>query len=119
MDDDMDLRVDTKAMDPPIGLDADSFSPSGSPTDGFDRDNMFSKEVEFPGFDKQMSADSDDGASSTIVTDDGGSRWGNTYDNESRSGFESVSSARSRRSIERDALRKYVRQRYMSKREKA
>jgi hypothetical protein len=80
---------------------------------------MFEKEVEYPAFDKEPSVDSDDAGSSTIHTNDASNRWSQDFDSESRSGFESISSGRSRRSIERDALRKYVRQRYMSKRSDA
>jgi hypothetical protein len=45
--------------------------------------------------------------------------WLSEYDNEDRSGIESVpseaGSSQSRRSMERDALRKYVRKRYMNR----
>ena len=103
------MRIDTSAINGEMGMDTDSFSPVTSPispADDYRGDNMFEKEVDYPAFEKQTSIDSDDAGSSTI----------NTHDSESRNGFESVSSGRSRRSIERDALRKYVRQRYMSKR---
>jgi outer membrane murein-binding lipoprotein Lpp len=112
----MGMRIDTSAMDPHdgMGMETDSFSPSASPRSG--GDNMFEKEVEYPAFDKQPSLDSDDAGSSTIITNDASNRWAQDFDSESRSGFDSISSGRSRRSIERDALRKYVRQRYMSKR---
>lgn len=120
------LRISTgQNIDPDgIGLGSDSFSPTGpnSPMQEFGDENMFSKEVEFPDFEQKPSRDmSDDGAgTSTIMTSDIGNRWSQDIESDNRStGFDSVGSERtgkSRRSIERDALRKYVRQRYMSKR---
>ncbi len=120
------LQISTgQMMDPDgIGLGSDSFSPTGphSPMQEFGDENMFSKEVEFPGFEQKPSRDmSEDGAgSSTIMTTDIGNKWSQDFESDNRStGFDSVGSeptGKSRRSIERDALRKYVRQRYMSKR---
>ena len=79
---------------------------------------MFNREVEFASFQqKEGSMYHDDGAASTIVTSDVTDRWSQDYETES--GFESVTSepfSKSKRSVERDALRKYVRQRYMAKR---
>ena len=100
------LRIQA-GEDPPEGLatGTDSFSPSVSPTspaDVFGREDRFDEDV----------VDSDDGALSTIVTNE-------EYDDESSGGLDSMPSVKSRRTIERDALRKYVRQRYMSQREKA
>ena len=83
---------------------------------------MFDKEDDYPGFENQGSDDSDeDGASSTIGSSDGGAKWSQDFDNESRGGYDSLASetmAKSRRSLERDALRKYVRQRYMKRGDK-
>lgn len=125
------LRLNTGASLDPDGLDmgvgVDSFSPTGgnsptSPIGEFGDENMFSNEVEFPAFDRKPSTDfSDDGAgASTIMTSDVGSRWSNDFESDNRStGFDSINSepaGKSRKSIERDALRKYVRQRYMTKR---
>jgi chromosome segregation protein len=115
------LRLNTGASLEPdgIGLGADSFSPSGgnsptSPADAFGDENMFSKEVEFPAFDQKLSGDfSDEGAGESTI--DSASRWSNDFESDNRSaGFDSIGS--SRKSIERDALRKYVKSRYMSKR---
>ena len=88
-------------------LDSGSFSPSNN-------SGGFSRNVEFPHVEKQYSKDS--------VDDDShdGARWGQDIESDSRSGIESLSSeqisTKSRRSVERDALRKYVRQRYSMKR---
>ena len=88
-------------------LDSGSFSPSNN-------SGGFSRNVEFPHVEKQYSKDS--------VDDDShdGARWGQDFESDSRSGIESLSSeqisTKSRRSVERDALRKYVRQRYSMKR---
>ena len=95
-------------------MSSGSYSPTNnSAPQGFDG--------AFSAFDRGVSADgvsSNAGASSDIVNSNAWST--HDYDNESRmSGFDSVGSdpaARSRRSIERDALRKYVRQRYSAKR---
>jgi hypothetical protein len=123
------LRITTgQSMDPDgMGLGSDSFSPTGSnnshsPMQEFGDENMFSKDVEFHGIDQKPSNDmSEDGAgASTIMSSDIANRWSHDFDGDNRStGFESHGgdmSSKSRRSIERDALRKYVRQRYMSKR---
>jgi conjugal transfer/entry exclusion protein len=106
------LSVDTDSVDPDgLAMEADSFSPSTSP-----RSPGSFGGVEFPAFEKQPSDEhSDDAGSSTIVSE-GGGRWGQDFDADNRSDFGSVASDnRSRRSIERDALRKYVRQRYMKR----
>jgi hypothetical protein len=79
-------------------------------------------DIEFPSVEKQFSEESIDECSGGVSTDLG-SRWIPDFENESRYGFESVSSeqqsSKSRRSIERDALRKYVRQRYMKRGDKS
>jgi hypothetical protein len=102
------LRIDTDSVDPD-GMEADSFSPSTSPRspDGYGG-------VEFPAFDKQPPCELSDDAGSSTIFSEGGGRWGGQdFDADNRSDFGSVASdTRSRRSIERDALRKYVRQRY-------
>jgi chromosome segregation ATPase len=84
------------------GLEPDAFSHAHSPqspTDGF-------SEEEYPAFEVQRST-SNDGMSTS------------TFDTEDRSGIESVpseaGSSSSRKSMERDALRKYVRKRYMNR----
>lgn len=119
-----DFKISTSgSIDPEgIGMGIDSFSPgshpNNSPTGEYGGDDMFNREVEFASFGQKDGTEYDgDGAASTIVTSDVTDRWSQEYETES--GFESVSSepfSKSRRSVERDALRKYVRQRYMGKR---
>jgi chromosome segregation ATPase len=109
------VRIQTGApMDPEgYGLGLEPFSPmeSMSPSADFGGENMFSKEVEFPDFEQKLSED---------ISTDAASRWSHDFESDNRSaGIDSVGSepiGRSRKSIERDALRKYVKQRYMSKR---
>jgi chromosome segregation protein len=116
------FRIDTDSLGPEdeMGMAAESFSPSASasPQSQSD-DDMFDKESNFPPFEKQAPGDLSDDAgncNSTIATSENG-RWRESdnesrYDNESRSGFDSVASdnsmSKSRKSIERDALRRYV-----------
>lgn len=102
-----------------LGVGSESFSPTdgnGAPNE-FGEHGIFNKEVEFAEFEQIDPRDlNDGGAGSTALTGDGGSRWSHDFESDNRStGFDSVGS-RSRKSIERDALRKYVRQRYMAKR---
>ena len=96
----------------------DSFSPSPSPRRSPSSnygDDLYEKEA-FDPFDKEAehaddirSGDlSDGGDSSTIATSENGKSWGRDNDNASTTSSE----ARTRKSIERDALRRYVRQRY-------
>ena len=108
-------------LDPPISMDSGSFSPSTNrsrnPHEDFGspNDDGFSEDVEFP-IDEQYSKDSIENS----LND--GTKW-QDFDSDSRSGFDSVSSeqqsTKSRRSVERDALRKYVRQRYSQRGEKS
>lgn len=102
-------------LDQPISMDSGSFSPTNSsPTHKAKNTNgdfgNFNDD-EFGSIDEQFSKDS-------LESD---TKW-QDFESDSRSGFESVSSeqeqqsTKSRRSVERDALRKYVRQRYSSKR---
>ena len=96
--------------DPMITMASQSFSPR---TNGSQSDDGFSEgEVNFPSINTEYSKDSVDDS----LNDN--SKW-QDFDGDSRSGFESVSSEQqstiSRRSVERDALRKYVRQRYSSR----
>lgn len=100
--------------DPMISMGA---SGSFSPSVGTQSDDGFSEgEVNFPSIDEQYSKDSIDDS----LNDN--SKW-QDFDGESRSGFDSVSSEQqstiSRRSVERNALRKYVRQRYSRRGETA
>ena len=96
----------------------DSFSPSqsprGSPSAHYD-DDMYEKEAFDPFHKEEEDPDdvpsgdlSDGGDSSTIATSENGKSWGRDNDNASTASSE----ARTRKSIERDALRRYVRQRY-------
>lgn len=110
-----------RLLQQPISMDSGSFSPTNrirnSDDDfGSQNDDGFSGEVEFPSIDEQYSKDSIENS----LNDN--SKW-QDFDSDSRSGFESVSSeqqsTRSRRSVERDALRKYVRQRYSKRGEKS
>jgi hypothetical protein len=119
------VRIHTaSSIDPEgLGMGNDPFSPSEtiSPGGDFSGENMFNKEVEFPDFEHKVAEDFNDGGPrSSSTLGDPGSRWSHDFDSDNRStGLDSVGSeamSRSRKSIERDALRKYVRQRYMSKR---
>lgn len=102
------IEVEHRHLEQPISMDSGSFSPTNNESS---RD--FTRNVEFPSVDKQYSRDSLDGSND-------GARWAQDFETDSRSGFESISSeqrsTKSRRSVERDALRKYVRQRYDAKR---
>eukprot|EP00934_Nitzschia_sp_Nitz4_P008813 Nitzschia sp. Nitz4//scaffold40_size135432//82134//87650//NITZ4_003253-RA/size135432-processed-gene-0.70-mRNA-1//-1//CDS//3329551246//8803//frame0 len=112
------LRIDPgNSMDPDgIGMGSSSFSPAGSssptsPEAAFSEGDAFNKDADFG------MHEFSDGGDSGIITDDA-DRWHTDFETESR-GYDSVSSdqmSKSRRSIERDALRKYVRQRYNAKR---
>jgi len=109
-------------LDQPISMDSGSFSPTDRARNtsgdyGNLNDDGFSRHVEFPSIDEQYSKDS---VENSLNSD---AKW-QDFDNEStRSEFESVSSeqqsTKSRRSVERDALRKYVRQRYSKRGEKS
>ena len=118
----MGIEVDHRQLqlDQPISMDSGSFSPSNRPRNtsgefGNVNDDGFTRHVEFPSVEKQYSKDSLESSTN------GGARW-QDFENDSRSGFESTSSeqqsTKSRRSVERDALRKYVRQRYSKRGEK-
>ena len=109
------VETDQPAPHDELGFGGDSFSPSpsprASPHSQFE-DERFEKEA-FDPFDKhEPEGDvlsggdlSDGGGSSTIATTETSKSW--------RDENESVSSeTRTRKSIERDALRRYVRQRY-------
>eukprot|EP00535_Pseudo-nitzschia_heimii_P003316 CAMPEP_0197180454 /NCGR_PEP_ID=MMETSP1423-20130617/5063_1 /TAXON_ID=476441 /ORGANISM="Pseudo-nitzschia heimii, Strain UNC1101" /LENGTH=1691 /DNA_ID=CAMNT_0042630537 /DNA_START=526 /DNA_END=5601 /DNA_ORIENTATION=+ len=107
-------------FDQPISIDSGSFSPTNRTRNtnadfGNTNDERFSSHVEFPSIDEQYSKDSLENS----LND--GTKW-QDFDNDSKSGFDSVSSeqqsTKSRRSVERDALRKYVRQRYSKRGEK-
>jgi chromosome segregation ATPase len=89
--------------------DSGSFSPTNRTRNangegGNLNESGFSRHVEFPSIDEQYSKDSIENSTN------GGTKW-QDFDSDSRSGFESVSSeqqsTKSRRSVERDALRKY------------
>jgi chromosome segregation ATPase len=101
-------HLDHRHLEQPISMDSGSFSPTNNVSSG-----DFTRNVEFPAVEKQYSRDSLDGSND-------GARWAQDFETDSRSGFESISSeqrsTKSRRSVERDALRKYVRQRYDAKR---
>jgi conjugal transfer/entry exclusion protein len=117
-------------LDPPVSLDSESFSPAPSPHAGSDHfDAVFGNDG-FPIIDKQVSAcDSYDDAKSAVSSlhSTDGNRWPADFENEdtksSSNGFDSGGSdpyaSKSRKSLERDALRKYVRQRYMKRGDKA
>jgi chromosome segregation ATPase len=104
----------------PLSMDSDSFSPTNrasNTTGDFVNlnDDGFSNSVDFPSIDEQYSKDSIENSQN------GESKW-QDFDSETGSGFDSVTeqeSTRSRRSVERDALRKYVRQRYSKRGEKS
>jgi len=102
------IEVEHRHLEQPISMDSGSFSPTNN-----ESSSDFTRNVEFPSVDKQYSRDSLDGSND-------GARWAQDFETDSRSGFESISSeqrsTKSRRSVERDALRKYVRQRYDAKR---
>ncbi|KAL3922387.1 MAG: hypothetical protein SGILL_002230 [Bacillariaceae sp.] len=102
-------------LDPPMALNTESFSPSTSPRDGSDNFEAVFGNDGFPAVEKQLSVDSFDGshAGSSAAHSSEGNRWATDFDNES------AYSSKSRKSIERDALRKYVRSRYMKRGEKA
>jgi len=106
-----------------MSMDSGSFSPSNRTRNQHDdfgphdeNDDGFSGDVDFPSIDEQYSKDSVENS----LNDN--SKW-QAFDTDSRSGFESVTSeqesTKSRRSVERDALRKYVRQRYSKRGEKS
>jgi chromosome segregation ATPase len=99
----------TADQDDGFGLVAESFSPSNS-TQGFHGDTVgFEDGDEFPAFQTQPSEDYEESGAA-------GAGWGQDFDNESRGEYDSVASdAKSRRSIERDALRKYVRAKYAAR----
>jgi predicted nucleic acid-binding Zn-ribbon protein len=108
---DMDHR-----LDPPMSLDSESFSPSNSPRQNSNNFEAVFGNDGFPAVEKQMSVDSYDGshaASSTTLQSSEGNRWPTDFENES------AYSTKSRKSLERDALRKYVRSRYQKRGEKA
>jgi len=117
----MGIEVDHRQLEQPISMDSGSFSPSNnrSRNTTINYENIssgdFTRNVEFPSVEKQYSRDSIDGSND-------GARWAQDFESDSRSGFESLSSeqlsTKSRRSVERDALRKYVRQRYNKRGEK-
>jgi len=117
----MGIEVDHRQLEQPISMDSGSFSPSNniSRNTTINYENIssgdFTRNVEFPSVEKQYSRDSIDGSND-------GARWAQDFESDSRSGFESScseqQSTKSRRSVERDALRKYVRQRYNKRGEK-
>jgi len=103
-------------LDAPLSMASGSFSPSNRSQNNSSRhDDGFSGHVEFPSVEENFSKDSLDSPVN------GGTEW-QEFDSDSRSGFESTSSEqhsiKSRKSVERDALRKYVRQRYSRRGEK-
>jgi hypothetical protein len=110
------LNIDADSINRGSGLEPDAFSPAHSPqspTDGFG-------EEEYPAFEVQRSASNDGlSTSSPELMGQAANTWLSDYDNEDRSGIESIpseaGSSNSRRSTERDALRKYVRNRYMNR----
>jgi len=106
-------------VDQPSSMDSGSFSPTNSsPTHNVkNRSGDFGNfnDDEFGSIDEQFSKDSLESALN------GDAKW-QDFESDDRSGFESVSSeqeTKSRRSVERDALRKYVRQRYNKRGEKS
>ena len=113
------VRIQTgSSMDPEgAGMRTNPFSPTEtlSPTADFGGEHLLSKEVEFPDFEHKVAEDFLDGGARSVTHGDHGSLWSHDFDGDNRSiGHDSA--GKSRKSIERDALRKYVRQRYMSKR---
>lgn len=88
-----------------VEMKSESFSPSNS-TGRLLGEAAFNK-VEDPGFERQNSDESDDLDTSTIGSTD------NNFEHEGKEDFkEDYESIKERRSIERDALRKYVQQRF-------
>ena len=104
------LKIDTESLNRGSGLEvnAESFSPNSSPQSPSERYRNLKDEEHF-GFERQESSDSGD---INAPLDEA-----HEYDTESRSGESGTS--KSRRSIERDAFRKYVRKRYMNRNSKA
>lgn len=119
------VEADPCRHDPPVTIGSESFSPSTSPRsttpEYANSTSAFASQVEFQSIEKQYSEESIDDCNGGASAD-GGARWTPDFENENRHGYESMStehhSLQSRRSIERDALRKYVRQRYMKRGEK-
>ena len=88
-----------------VEMKSESFSPSNS-TGKLLGEAAFNK-VEDPGFERQNSNESDDLDTSTIGSTD------DNFEHEGKEDFkEDYESIKERRSIERDALRKYVQQRF-------
>lgn len=116
-----EIQVDHRhlQLSQPSSMDSGSFSPTNRATRnssgdfGSVNDDGFSRHDDFPSLEEQYSKDSVENSLN------GGTKW-QDFESDSRSGFESVSSeqqsTKSRRSVERDALRKYVRSRYSKSR---
>jgi chromosome segregation ATPase len=110
------VNIDPDSFHRRSRLDPDAFSPAHSPES---LSNGFSEE-EYPAFEVQRSTSNDGMSTSTPeLMGQAANNWVSDYETEDRSGIESVhsggGSTHSKQSMERDALRKYVRKRYMNR----
>lgn len=118
----MRVETDTGRHDPPATIGSESFSPSTSPKsstpDYINGTSGFGRHTNFPFVDRQYSEESVEDGNGGAASADDGAAWTPDFENESRYGESFANehqSSQSRKSIERDALRKYVRQRYMKR----